>query len=44
MLGEGPKTINTMVVYPIIYKVLAPSKRWLGISAINSSSVVYGFV
>ena len=36
--GWNPANQLRLVVYPIIYKVLAPSKRWLfGISAINSS-------
>ena len=33
-----------LVVYPIIYKVLAPSKRWLGFLGISEASRVMSYV
>ena len=27
---ENPVEVRNVVVYPVVYKVLAPSNRWLG--------------
>ncbi len=35
--GTNPANspVEGQVVYPVIYKVLAPSKRWLGMGFLN---------